>query len=244
MVGSVRKHLNPAMVVALLALFVALSGASYAAVQLPRNSVGAQQIKDNAVGSSEVRNRSLRSEDFLAGQLPRGAQGPGGAQGPRGPAGAQGLRGPSDLFWRRGDPSTLLAVSTAYYSVATITVPPGNYRVTGTLTVKADFTSSYSPPGGPGGRTEWMVDCHLWPYGSSPIADVYAGSELPRLANDRDFIPMSLDAAFDNSGAETDVTVRLRCAQSTNPGTSDLELSAVYPSLTAIRVADATETPN
>ncbi|MFM9127484.1 MAG: hypothetical protein ACKOTA_08005, partial [Solirubrobacterales bacterium] len=82
-----RKHLNPAMVVALIALFVALSGASYAAVQLPRNSVGSKQIRDNAVVSSKVRNGSLRAEDFMAGQLPRGERGERGETGERGPAG-------------------------------------------------------------------------------------------------------------------------------------------------------------
>ncbi len=78
-------------VVAYLALFVALGGTSYAAIQLPANSVGAKQIKKNAVRSSEirknavrsseVRNRSLLAIDFRAGQLPRGPRGEPGAPG-------------------------------------------------------------------------------------------------------------------------------------------------------------------
>jgi hypothetical protein len=36
-------------VVAVLALFIALGGASYAAVNLPKNSVGAKQLKKGAV---------------------------------------------------------------------------------------------------------------------------------------------------------------------------------------------------
>ena len=78
-------------VVAYLALFVALGGTSYAAIQLPANSVGAKQIKKNAVrsseirknavGSSEVRNSSLLAVDFRAGQLPRGPRGAPGAPG-------------------------------------------------------------------------------------------------------------------------------------------------------------------
>ena len=40
---------SPAMVVALLALFIALGGASYAAIKIPDNSVGAAQLKTNAV---------------------------------------------------------------------------------------------------------------------------------------------------------------------------------------------------
>ena len=79
-----------ATVAAYMALFVALGGTSYAAVKLPRNSVGGQQIKANAVSSGKVKNGSLKLDDFVAGQVPAG---PSGAQGPAGPAGARGLSG-------------------------------------------------------------------------------------------------------------------------------------------------------
>ena len=39
-----RSHLSFANVISVIALFVALGGASYAAVTLPKNSVGAKQI--------------------------------------------------------------------------------------------------------------------------------------------------------------------------------------------------------
>lgn len=85
-----RRRPSPAMVVACLALTVALSGASYAAVVLPRNSVGKAQLKRNAVVSAKiaaggvrtsdlkvgavvsrkVKNGSLLKADFKAGQLP------------------------------------------------------------------------------------------------------------------------------------------------------------------------------
>ena len=45
-----RRYLpSPAMVVACLALLVALGGTSYAAIKLPRNSVGNIQLKRGAV---------------------------------------------------------------------------------------------------------------------------------------------------------------------------------------------------
>lgn len=69
--------------IALLALFVALGGTSYAAVQLPKNSVTSKQVK----------NGSLLSKDFKAGQLPAGATGPTGPAGPQGAAGAPGPQG-------------------------------------------------------------------------------------------------------------------------------------------------------
>lgn len=87
--------------IALLALCVALGGVSYAAVKLPKNSVGTKQIKKravtakkikkNAVNSSKVKNRSLLKKDFKAGQLPKGAP------GVTGPAGATGLTGAVSL---------------------------------------------------------------------------------------------------------------------------------------------------
>jgi hypothetical protein len=55
--------------VAYLALTIALGGTSYAAAQLPHNSVGAAQIRPNAVGSSELRASAVRSSDVKDGEL-------------------------------------------------------------------------------------------------------------------------------------------------------------------------------
>jgi hypothetical protein len=85
---------SPSMLVACLALFVALSGTSFAVVNaLPRNSVGTAQLKANAVVSSKVRNHSLLAADFAYGQLPRGPKGATGATGPAGPPGPKGDKG-------------------------------------------------------------------------------------------------------------------------------------------------------
>jgi hypothetical protein len=80
------------MAVALIALFVALSGVSYAAATLPRDSVGTAQIKRSAVTSAKVKDGSLLARDFKAGQLPRGEQGPAGERG------ATGATGPTFSF--------------------------------------------------------------------------------------------------------------------------------------------------
>src|SRR3954452_8620629 len=72
--------------VALLALFFALCGTSYAAFKLPKNSVTSAHVKDF----------SLLKNDFKRGQLPagpRGSQGPAGPQGAQGAPGAQGAQG-------------------------------------------------------------------------------------------------------------------------------------------------------
>jgi len=79
--------------IALVALFVALGGTSYAALKLPANSVGSKQIKKNAVNSAKVKNSSLLKSDFKSGQLPAGPAGPRGSQGTPGSQGGQGAKG-------------------------------------------------------------------------------------------------------------------------------------------------------
>ncbi len=76
-----KRHLNPALVLSVLALFVALGGTGYAISKLPANSVGTKQVKKNAINSSKVKNRSLLAKDFKSGQLPAGKKGAPGAPG-------------------------------------------------------------------------------------------------------------------------------------------------------------------
>jgi hypothetical protein len=107
-----RRHLTYANVIATLALFLALGGASYAAIKLPANSVGSRQIKDGAVSSADIKNHSIKSGDFKGG-LPSGPRGP---QGQRGPAAAK--------YWARikgGDSPSVLSSSGG----VTVTRPAG-----------------------------------------------------------------------------------------------------------------------
>ena len=59
------------MVVACLALLIALGGTSYAAIKLPKNSVGTKQLKTNAVTSPKVKNNSITGSDILESSLGR-----------------------------------------------------------------------------------------------------------------------------------------------------------------------------
>lgn len=113
-----RRHLTryftSAHALALIALFVALGGAGYAAGLLPAGSVGTKQLRQsavtngklarNAVTSSRVADGSLLASDFAAGQLKPGSQGPHGPAGPQGPTGRQGLNGPPGNPGPKGDP--------------------------------------------------------------------------------------------------------------------------------------------
>jgi hypothetical protein len=103
----IRKLPSPAMLVACVALVVALGGVSYAAGVLPKNSVGTAQLKktavtaaklkNNAVTGAKVKDRTLLAQDFQAGQLPAGPQGPKGDPGPQGPKGDPGTPGANSV---------------------------------------------------------------------------------------------------------------------------------------------------
>ena len=54
-----RSKLTYANVMATIAVFIALGGASYAAIKLPKNSVGAKQLKKNAVTASKIKKGAV-----------------------------------------------------------------------------------------------------------------------------------------------------------------------------------------
>jgi len=64
MLTRFRSQLSYSNVMATIAVFVALGGSSYAALQLPRNSVGATQIKRDAVRQAELRSNSVGSGEI------------------------------------------------------------------------------------------------------------------------------------------------------------------------------------
>jgi hypothetical protein len=55
---------SPALIISLVALFIALGGTGYAALKLPRNSVGTKQLKNNAVTGAKVKNGSITGKDL------------------------------------------------------------------------------------------------------------------------------------------------------------------------------------
>lgn len=136
-----RLNVTPSMAVSLVALTVALGGSSYAAIKLPRNSVGNPQIRRSAVTGDKVQDGSLFANDFAAGQIPKGPQGDTGPQGPQGatgqqgPAGAPGAQGPagvSQILVRRHPdivPIALPAGSTV--DLVSMQLPAGKWWVSG-----------------------------------------------------------------------------------------------------------------
>ncbi len=67
-----RFHPSPALVISVIALFVALGGTSYAAMTLPKNSVGTKQIKNGAVTAAKLNSAVLKPYLAFGSTLPSG----------------------------------------------------------------------------------------------------------------------------------------------------------------------------
>jgi len=58
------------MVIAVIALFVSMSGTTYAVTKLPRNSVGSSQLRPGAVRSSDIKNGAVTARKLAKGLRP------------------------------------------------------------------------------------------------------------------------------------------------------------------------------
>jgi hypothetical protein len=88
-----HRRPSPSLAIALLALFVALGGTSYAVSkigsrQIVNNTIRSDDLRDNSIQSRDIRDHSLLAKDFKAGQLPKGPKGDTGAPGQPGSPGS------------------------------------------------------------------------------------------------------------------------------------------------------------
>ncbi|MGE4427606.1 MAG: hypothetical protein AB7G37_14235 [Solirubrobacteraceae bacterium] len=180
-----RRRIGSAHVMAGVAIFVALGGTSYAAVSLPKNSVGSAQIKNgavaakdlkkkavtgsrvasNAITSSKVKDGSLLAQDFKAGELSGGAPGPAGPQGPQGEKGDKGEKGDPGAPGANGTNGVsgyqlvtgpAVNVAAGDSAQATAACPAGKRVLGGGYTVGAS-TGVNMNRSGPSSVTTWYV---------------------------------------------------------------------------------------
>jgi hypothetical protein len=162
---------SPALVVSIIALVVAMGGTSYAAIKLPKNSVGSQQIKSNAVSSSKIKNGSLVSKDFRAGAVPAGRKGSTGASGAKGDKGSTGDTGPSNAYFTEG--------------AQPVTVPAGDYVVFGeagvdnTANGSASLETCFAIVTGSGATSTTPTSSGTAPAGGKVDIPVHATAHLP-----------------------------------------------------------------
>ena len=136
-----------------VAVFLALGGASYAAVSLPRDSVGTQQLREHAVthnklavgsvDTRQLRDRSVEASKvalggvkkrslspWIRGQLARRA-----AQGPPGPKGETGPQGPGAVPVRYSQAASGMPNALTVLDIDGLTVSASCDQGGGTITL-------------------------------------------------------------------------------------------------------------
>lgn len=198
---------SPAMVVALCALLVALSGTSYAALKLPKNSVGPKQLKKNAVSSSKkVKGGALLLSDFRKSQRSR-LRGPQGVPGPVGATGATGPVGPSNAY------TAAPASQVANEDVTLSNLPPGSY----VIVAKADaFTL---------GDGIYQVNCELTAGGVEDSMSTTVAKAAPAEVFVQESLSQHVTGVLTSSGSAT-----FRCNEATG------SVGIYSPRVTAIRL--------
>jgi hypothetical protein len=123
---KLRNNLSYSNVVATLALFLALGGATaFAASQLDKNSVGSKQLKKDAVTAAKIKNGAVTQAKIAtsAQNTLKGAQGP---------VGPQGLRGPSNGFAVNVEGNFPISATEATPTVVmSLALPAGKWMLTG-----------------------------------------------------------------------------------------------------------------
>jgi hypothetical protein len=197
-----RRHLTYANVMSTIGVFVALGGVSYAALKLPKNSVGSKQIKANAVKSGKIKDRQVKLSD-LAGSSVDGSKVLDGSIGPI-DLGADsvdsskvfnGSLGTDDLA-----DSAVNSAKVADDSLASDDVAPGTF-VSGTITVQ--FNEAAADLGN-GAETSLDAQCLA---GQTAIGGGARGdltnSELTKITASRPIISPSNSGAPDDGGTFT-----------------------------------------
>src|SRR4051794_21295912 len=176
---QVAAHVR-ANLAAYAALFIALGGVSYAAVKVPKNSVGTKQLKNGAVTQDKL------EPSFFAKLSAPGPQGAVGAQGTNGEAGqpaAQGATGPQGAQGQSASnptnlaPSLILADQGTYVGSAFNGLTPvSGLAAEGTVFSKSVTARTKSALAIQYGRAEFTLGC---PAGSpQPCRITGAGAYL------------------------------------------------------------------
>ncbi len=106
---------SPALVISLIALFVALGGTSLAAATY----VNGKQIKPHSIPKNRLTASAIKGL--------KGERGPAGVQGQKGDKGDQGEPGPSNAYSTYV--SSSVAIGNDYTTVASLTLASGSYVV-------------------------------------------------------------------------------------------------------------------
>jgi hypothetical protein len=214
--GKLRARLTYANVMATVAVFIALGGASYAAVNLPPNSVGTPQLKNRAVTPPKLAAATIQR---FRGET--GLPGPTGPIGPPGPTGGPGPTGPSDAYIDAQDGILELSSFESRTKVAELALPAGSYIFFGKL--YADNEDA----------TLQRVDCEI----ADPAGALIDYTKLwlsPTSTEDTDNTDLGTIALTAALTLNTPGTVTMRCGF--GAGTAVPHISVASRRLVAIKV--------
>jgi hypothetical protein len=191
MFSRLRRHIGSAHVIALIALFVALTGVAYATGVLPKNSVGPKQLKRGAVTPAKLAHSTVKKLH--------------GAKGRKGDTGAAGPTGPSDIY---AGGAAFGALGASYTEIASITVPPGEYLLGAKTTIFATEED-----------TQAIAECQIAPKASGgPGIWDQTSVSLPKIASASSTESASLAGAGAFSSAQAIV---LSCRSEVSTATYD-----------------------
>jgi hypothetical protein len=172
---KLRQRISSAHIIAMIALFVALSGSSYAAVtirasqirnnsipgsKIKANSLPASKLKNNSITGAKLRNNSVGRADLRTDALngntgtgggnvgAQGGDGTAGPRGPQGPSGPRGLTGSSGAPGAPGANGQDGAAGANAQGMTTIAAPGTLDPETGTGTVTASCPAGTVAVGG------------------------------------------------------------------------------------------------
>jgi hypothetical protein len=215
---------SSATVIAVVALFVALGGTSYATVTtlLPKNGVGSTQVINGSLQKVDLSTKAIRGLRGTRGPQgvagPQGVTGPQGATGPQGQKGDKGDTGPSNAYEAffcsaQGCPGSGAGaaqvidsptLATAPFFATLANLPAGDYVVSGQVTIVAAANS------------DWRVVCQLRVPLSGPG---WAGGATATVGDDLgDESEASLPIVFGARVASDGTTIGLNCARSAGSG--------------------------
>ena len=124
---------------ALLALFVALGGASYAAISIPAHSVGTKQLRNGSVTSKKLAKHAVSAAKLdprsIAGRIAEWAQirsdGQVVSSSPQGATALDPQQGTFLVSWHRAIPSSCIAIANPVNVVSTPSATAQTFATTG-----------------------------------------------------------------------------------------------------------------
>jgi hypothetical protein len=190
-----RERLTFANVMATVAVFFALGGASYAATQLPKNSVGAKQLQKNAVTGAKIKKQTITAGKIKKGTL-TGTQINLTKLGTVPTAQTANTLGPSENWhdavlengWSNGPPETPFAPAGYYKDLGGVVHLRG--LVSGGTLGKAIFhlPPGYRPPSGK--ALTPLALCAVCGAGNNSAPVVIAGSNVSGAGQDGAVLPI------------------------------------------------------